>query len=222
MLRKILILGIALGLLSSARSTQAIWVNLTPEQIQEAIAYGKSTKEKELREEWRIGMDLRNGTLVTWEFYIDDLIKKAMGQSSTLSRWISFVEVKTEFREIALQARKAFIQYRELSPAEIKEAIAKVQDKLIFDISTNTNILSFVKDYHAVIECKGKIIQPIYKNNDVESWATAWSPESPQYCAKCVYAFPINEIDPDSQITLILIRPHEGEVHFPFDLSKMR
>ena len=50
-----------------------------------------------------------------------------------------------------------------------------------------------------------------------------WRPMAPPILRGfCSYEFPLEKIDPDSEVSLIIISPQGGEAELLFDLSRMR
>ena len=72
-----------------------------------------------------------------------------------------------------------------------------------------------------MIKADGKTIQPILKKNPYLA-SPKMGGSSVYYEANCIYIFPADEIDPNGQLTLIVISPLGREWKFDYDLSKIK
>lgn len=175
---------------------QAMFMDLTPGQIEEAVRHGKAGKDSKMADfsrEWTVSL----GEKVGW------------------------ATLYTEFHNLAYKARKAAVEMRELRPHEIKKALVK-RDVITFSVTVMTDSLYY--NYHRPATLRiGERVEPAsYEFQPEMCEDSEYFPESPYYVAACVYQFPIQGIEPNSQITLTVIKPEGDEIHFDFDLSKMR
>lgn len=179
------------------RPAQAIWTELKDSQIEEAIQYGKRYKNYDVDKflgEW----------MVVWRKDADR------------------VGLYTKFNLLAVAARNAALESRELRSEEIKNTMAKAEGKLSFELVLYGDTSHFARNYHAVLNYKERYIQPSFKHNpDAEPYG--WRPMSPPiFRAFCSYEFTLTDIDPNAEVTLILIAPSGMERQAIFDLSRMR
>ncbi|HHT9121208.1 MAG TPA: hypothetical protein ACFYD3_11790 [Candidatus Hypogeohydataceae bacterium YC41] len=175
----------------------AFWTDLTAEQIKQAIEYGRTHKEyddEKFLKEWTV-------------------ILQGSGES---------VVVYTKYNLLALAARGAAKDSRELRPEEIDAILSKAEGRLAFRASLYGSTADFAQSFHAVLLYDEHIIQPIYKENPLAE-PYGWRPMAPPvFRALCSYEFPLKDINPNAAVTLLLINPRGGERQVNFDLSKMR
>lgn len=180
----------------TAKPALAIWPELNESQIREAIEYGKRFKnyenDKFLRE-WMV--HLENGNRVG---------------------------IYTKFNLIAMAARDAARESRELLPEEIEAILGEIDNKLSFKIILYGNTADFARHFHAVLLHNNRYIQPISKHNPLAE-PFGWWPMAPSlFRAFCSYEFSLDDIDPNAKVTFIIIHPRGGERELFFDLSRMR
>lgn len=176
----------------------AVWLNLTEEQTKQAVEYGKANKDKDMLEflnEWVV---VREGS-------------------------IERVGVNTKFSIIALAAREAAIQNRELTPKEIEEKMAEVNGLLSFRAVLYGPSSEFARYMDVVLEYKDKYIIPLRKHNPPQAQPRGWwAGRPPLFCAVCAYDFPDYFVDPRHVVTLVILSEFENDRRFVFDLSLMR
>lgn len=175
----------------------AIWTDLNPEQINQAIAYGKTRKEypdEKFFKEWTV---ILKGTEERVGLY-------------------------TKYNLLAMAAREAARESRELRPEEIETILSKAEGKLSFRATFYGSTPDFASSFHAVLLYNGRIIQPIYKENPLAE-PYGWRPMSPPiFRAVSSYEFPLKDIDPNAVVAIIFINPRGGERQVDIDLSKMK
>lgn len=177
-------------------SAEAVWFNLNPQQISEAIEYGKAgrdTKMAEFSGEWTVSL----GDKIGW------------------------ATLYSPFHNLTYKARKAAVERRELAEEEVKKVL-ETADTLSFSVTVFSDSLyytyqrlSYIKQGEKTVRSSYEFLPDLCENSD-------FFPESPAFVAACVYKFPVKDLDPSAQITLVVIKPTGDELHFPFDLSKMR
>lgn len=180
-----------------AAPSPAILQRLSPEQIVEAIKYGKShvqTDPLELLREWGVGLGPDKGDAI----------------------------IITEFLALALAARQFAARGEELSPLNIEDAVARSSGKLVFRVSTYGNKVEFAKEYTADLKPGEKTIPATFWTNGVgEAYGDGIS--QPAFVVDSDFFFPAAGIAPDSSITLI-VKDKDGKAvaEFKFDLAKIR
>jgi len=191
-------------------------IDLTSEQIQEAIDYGKTITEDnylDATEEWR---------------------KEIKSVAIAPGRNIGFIIINSSFRKLVIDSYSAFKKYQELSPKEIKKIIKTNKNEIFFIIYVYGDLPDFAKGYHVVLKCKNKVLQPSTKQN--ESWANYRGGDAPSYAAYSAglyYGFLFREKDsktkkevmvfnPYDTIILTVIPPDGEESNTEIDLSAMR
>lgn len=175
---------------------EAIMIGLTPEQTKEAIEYGKAGKKTamiDFSKEWSVSL----GEKVGWATLYD------------------------EFHNLAYMARKAALENRELLPHEIKKAVSQ-DNVLTFTATVLTDSMYYNYFRPSTLHFDDRVIAATYEFQPQMCEDSIYFPESPYYVAACVYKFPIEGIDPNSKVTLAVVKPEGDELLFEFDLSKMR
>lgn len=115
---------------------------LTPQQISQAIEYGKSRRGVDL-----VQRDHPNFTPI-WSTALTG------GQSG-------FAIVITPWMQVASAARDAAGQYRDLSSTEVGGVLAQANGQLEFWAAIVSSVDGFWRDAHAVLRQSGRTIQPI-------------------------------------------------------------
>ncbi len=175
----------------------AIWMDLSEGQADRAIEYGRTHKEynnDRLLKEWTV-------------------VLQGTGEE---------VVLYTKYSLLAMAARDAARESRELRPEEVESILAKAEGRLAFRAVFYGSTANFAQSYHAVLLYNERIIQPVHKENPLAE-PYGWRPLSPPiFRAFCSYEFSTKDINPDATVTLLLINPAGGEKQVDFDLSKMR
>lgn len=178
--------------------TYAIWLNLTEEQTKEAVKYGKDGKDKNML-----------------EFFSEWVV---VGKSG-----VERVGINTKFSLIALAAKEAAIQNRELTPEEIEKKTAGVNGTLSFQAVLYGPSAGFAKYLHVVLEYKDQYIIPIRKHNPERAMPRGWWPGKPHlFYAVCEYDFPDYFVDPHLTVTLLIFSELDPDRRFRFELSGIR
>ncbi len=190
-------LAIAILSMTFCSRAEAMLIGLTPEQMEEAIEYGKAHKGSadmaEFSREWTVSL----GEKVGW------------------------ATLYSEFHNLAYHARKAAVEKRELRQDEIRKVLAK-RNLISFSVTVMTDSLYY--NYHrpSTLKIGDRVVAASYEFQPQMCEDSIFFPESPYYTAGCVYKFQMEGITPDSQLTLSVVKPEGDEIHFDFDLSKMR
>lgn len=198
MRQKILFLWILSLFFAFSKDTYAVYYNLTDEQIRQAIEYGEKNKDTD---------------------YI-----------SFLGEWVNvsndgyeWAALNTKFSIVAYEAKQAALASRKLTEAQIYQSISEVEDILSFRVVLYGNSSDFAMDYHALLLYKNKPIQQVNEQNDTHSKPTNLGIRlSATYRATCRYDFPNYYIDPDDEVTLVILSPLNKERRFVFNLKEMR
>lgn len=177
-------------------NANAIIINLTQNQIKEAIDYGK-----------------KRNLILLGDF--------SDSWSVRLSKKEGWATLYTGYHNLAFKARKASIENYELSKQKIAEALA-ISDLLTFTISIFGDSIDFAQEYHASLRVNGKMISPVFEYAPEYAEPSEFWPEMPDHVAGCVAKFPLDGISPTSKVTLIM-KPFDGDVlEYDFDLSRMK
>ncbi len=191
-----LTLFVSILIISIAPQAQALWKEMTPQQIQEAVEYGRKGRDTHLlnfTREWTVNLGERVG-------------------------WATLY---TPFHSLAYKARKAAMENRELTDKDIKKALESA-DTLSFSVTMMCDDLYFNRQRPATLRQGEKVTASSYEFLPEICENSDFFPESPAYVASCVYKFPSKDITPDAPVTLVVIKPSGEELAFPFELSKVR
>lgn len=197
MLKKItLILALFTIISLTGKTAYCVSLNLTPNQINEAIEYGKKNKllsPTNFAAPWAVHLDEKNGWATLW----------------------------TPYHNIAFKAKKATVERRELSEGEILRALY-IKESLTFVVSVFGEYMEFAKGYNAILYSEDKPIYPMYSFLPDYAEPSSFYPENPAYVAGCVYKFPAENINKNSTLRLLITSPEGKELEFPFDLVKIK
>ena len=119
------------------RPVHAIFLELTTEQIEEAVEYGKKNKNIEIAafsRPWTICKDKGQGTATLF----------------------------TPFHNIAYKARKSAIEHREFTHDDVMHAV-EIGDTLTFSVTVYGDEYDFCAQYTAKLYYKDDVIQPEFE-----------------------------------------------------------
>jgi hypothetical protein len=179
-----------------AKPTYCMSVQLTASQINEAVEYGKNSKRlspAEFAAPWIVRLDEKSGWATLW----------------------------TPFHNVAFKAKKAAVENRELSQGEILRAL-HINESLTLVVSVFGEYMKFAKGYNAILYSNDKPVYPIYSYFPEFAEPSSFYPEEPAFVAGCVYKFPIDDIDQDSNAKLLITSPEGKELEFEFDLVHIK
>lgn len=176
------------------RPAAAIWVNLTPEQTERALKIGG----------FQASMGNSARFMEKWS------VNLGPGKGAAL--------LMTEFLSVAFAAEAAAKNFASLQPWEVQDARARASGKLVFSVTTfgdNANYADGLRGW--VIDGKRQVQNTHWQNGTPEP------AEGGGYVADSTFWFPMEGIDPEAKITLLIRHAGTGrEWRFPFDLSQMR
>ncbi|MBC6932254.1 MAG: hypothetical protein DYG83_13460 [Candidatus Brocadia sp. AMX2] len=197
-MKKFLFLWMVVLLFAFSKDAYAVYFFLTDEQIRQAIEYGEKNKDLDyisFFDEW---------VVVSHDGY----------------EWAA---LNTKFSMLAYEARQAALAAGKLTEPQIFQMISEVEDILSFRVVLYGNSPGFAGDYHAVLLYKNKPIQPVNEQNDTHARPTNLGIRMPAtYRAACQYDFPNYYLEPDEEVTLIILSSLNKERRFVFNLKEMR
>lgn len=178
--------------------SDGIKLDLTQEEVKEAIALGKQGKES-----------------------LQDLLKPYLfrGEQTIYRDYKDGGHVVTKFVELAALSCELARKYKSPTQEDIDE-ILKNQTLTIL-VNTFGSAKDFTRDYHVVLKQGDKVIQPA---GIVRKEAkTPYPPESdyPSMEATLFTRFPYSEIDLKGKATIALIK-ERGEFPFEVDFSQCK
>ena len=171
-------------------------VNLTTNQINEANKYGKTNRlasPQDFSAPWVVRLDEEKGWATLW----------------------------TPYHNIAFKAKKAAVERRELSQGEILRAL-HIKESLTFVVSVFGEYMEFARGYNAILYSGDKIVYPIFSYFPDFAEPSSFYPENPAFVAGCVYKFPIEDINQNLEVKLLVTSPEGNEFEFVFNLAKIK
>ena len=127
--------------------------------------------------------------------------------------------VMTPFHRLALAARNAAFQDRELRPKEIEALLKEQQGKLVLWATLRGGREDFARFYAPRLVARQREVKASFTQNE----RTALRGEDGRYTARCLYVFPTEGLDPRDAVTLLVQDAEEKSVaRFAIDLAAMR
>ncbi|MFQ5687787.1 MAG: hypothetical protein ACE5GV_14130 [Candidatus Scalindua sp.] len=194
--KTVIVLGFLTIMILTHKTAYCMSVNLTVDQINEAIKYGhanKRTSPRDFAKPWVAHLDKRSGWATLW----------------------------TPYHNVAFKAKKAAVERRELSQREILRAL-HIKESLTFVVSVFGEYMEFARGYNAILYSDGKAVYPIFSYFPDFAEPSSFYPEEPAYVAGCVYKFPIEDINQNSEARLLITSPEGKELEFVFDLVNVK
>ncbi len=191
-----LILALFTTISLAGKTAYSVSLNLTPGQVNEAIEYAKKNKRlspTNFAKPWVTNLGEKSGWATLW----------------------------TPYHNVAFKAKKAAVEKRELSKGEILRAL-HFKESLTFVVSIFGNYMEFAKGYNAILYCEDKPVYPMYTFFPDYAEPSSFYPEEPAYVAGCVYKFPVDNINQNSTLKLLISSPEGDELEFPFDLVNIK
>jgi hypothetical protein len=129
------------------------------------------------------------------------------------------VLVLTPFHRLALAARHAAFKHEPLKPAEVQRVLRKDADRLVVWVRLRGRSEDFARHYAPRLLHETREIRPSFVQNE----RTAMRQGDGIYRARCVYAFPVRDLNGQARLTLVVADADGRDVgRFPIDLSSMR
>ncbi len=179
-----------------SKTTYCITFDLSSNQINEAIEYGKNNRRASIK----------------------DFIKPWVVQLGAKTGWATLY---TPYHNVAFKAKKAAVERRDLSQGEIFKALL-IKESLTLTVSVFGDYMQFARGYNAILFHGEKNIYPVFAYFPEFAEPSEFYPEPPVYVAGCVFKFPTEEIDPNAVVTLFVTSPEGDKFKFEFDLSKIK
>jgi len=202
-----------------------IKVNLTEEEVQEAINWGAENKDSPigtLESFYKFGIPKR----------VRDAARKTLKRASATTREKSkaidiilagdeYGYISTTFYRLAELSYRKAREYKSPERSSIDSTLMLGRKKFGIYIFTYGGSLDFAKNYHMVIKQGEKVIQPTGRCGDERANMTSSWPNYPSYRAMVSGWFSYSEIDLKGKATIILIKDR-GESEFEVDFSKYK
>jgi len=129
------------------------------------------------------------------------------------------ITVVTPFYRLAQEARNAAFKQEALKPREVTRLLREGNRRLSFWAVFQGLREDFARWYEPVLLARGQEIKASFVQNE----RTALRQESGRYLARCLYAFPTDELQPHDRITLLIRTRERREIaKFNVDLGVMR
>ena len=129
------------------------------------------------------------------------------------------VAVLTPFHRLAVAARHAAFKHEPLEPSEVERVIKKDAGRLIVWVSLRGRRQDFARYYAPRLVQGTREIGPAFVQNE----RTALLQDDGVYLARCVYGFPVRDLDGRASVALIVADIEGRDVsRFTIDLASMR
>jgi hypothetical protein len=173
------------------------------------------------------------GDAAAASFTLDDAARREairVGERSTLAEgfdreWVVTGEdgtglaVLTPFHRLAVAARHAAFKKEPLKPADIERVLKQDAQRFVVWVHLRGASEDFARHYVPRLLDGTREIQASFVQNE----RTAPRQDDGTYLARCVYGFPIRDIDARGRLALVIADADGREVRtFTIDLSTMR
>jgi hypothetical protein len=174
------------------------------------------------------------GAAAAASFSLNDTDKQAavrVGERSTLAEGFDrewqvggvgggeSLTVLTPFHRLVLAARHASFKKERLKPTEVERVVKQDAQRLVVWVHLRGGSEDFARHYVPRLVDGPREIKASFVQNE----RTALRHDDGAYRARCVYGFPIRDIDPQGRVTLTVADADGRDVsHFTIDLSSMR
>jgi len=129
------------------------------------------------------------------------------------------VSVLTPFHRLAVAARHAAFKNESLKPAEIERVLKKDAGRLVVWVSLRGRSEDFARYYAPRLMQGTREIRPAFVQNE----RTAVRQDDGVYVARCVYGFPVRDLDGRARVALLVADADGRDVsRITIDLSAMR
>jgi hypothetical protein len=129
------------------------------------------------------------------------------------------VTVLTPFHRLAVAARHAAFKNEPLKPAEVERLLKKAAGRLVVWVQLRGRSEDFARYYVPRLVHGTREIRPTFVQNE----RTAVRQDDGVYLARCVYGFPVRDLDGRARVALLLADGDGRDVgRFTIDLSSMR
>ena len=129
------------------------------------------------------------------------------------------VTVLTPFHRLAVAARHAAFKNKPLEPSEVERVIKKDAGRLIVWVSLRGRREDFARHYAPRLLQGTREIRPAFVQNE----RTALPQDDGVYLARCVYGFPVSDLNGGARVALIVADVEGRDVsRFTIDLASMR
>jgi len=129
------------------------------------------------------------------------------------------VTVITPFHRLVLAARNAAFKKEHMKESEPAKLLREQQDRLVIWVNLHGPREDFARFYSPRILLEDREIEPAFVQNE----RTAVRTDAGVYRARCVYGFPVKEMNPKARLILVVRNPDGRDVsRFTIDLASMR
>jgi hypothetical protein len=127
--------------------------------------------------------------------------------------------VLTPFHRLVVAARHAAFKNEPLKPAEVERMLKKDAGRLVVWVRLRGRGADFARYYVPRLVQGTREIRPSFVQNE----RTALRQDDGVYLARCVYGFPVRDLDGRANVVLMVSDADGGAVsRFTIDLSSMR
>jgi hypothetical protein len=127
--------------------------------------------------------------------------------------------VLTPFHRLVAAARHAAFKNQTISPSQVSRVLKQDAGRLVVWVQLRGKREDFARHYRPRLLAGAREIKPAFVQNE----RTALRQEDGVYVARCVYAFPLRDLDGRARVTLRIADAEGRDVsRFAIDLSTMR
>ena len=192
-------LALALMLGGSAGPADALLVDLTDDQVEQAIAQGRETYQR-----------YRHSRQA-----LDDLDPEYVVTGDHDGRALLF----TEFGSIVLETRRYLAIGRRFTPNDLTPIIAPLRGRIEFIVVTSGDTREFLRESKiSLVDAKTRHEPKIWHVN--RGVAKPGAPN--EFVASGRYSFDARDIDTSRPVLLVVQRADGRELRFEFDLARLR
>ncbi len=178
-----------------APPSEAVLVELSEEDVKDAVQYGKDNKNAgylEFFKDWRADLGYGAGS----------------------------ARVITPFSKIAFEAKHA--EDEGVDREVIEEILKESKGRLAFGVSVYGEARDFAQNASAVLIQGKKTVKPVESRPVMKAEVTDSWPNPPAYRAICYFYFSTKGIDLEGTVALVVSVADQKDVRFNFDLSGIR
>jgi hypothetical protein len=129
------------------------------------------------------------------------------------------VTVLTPFHRLVVAARHAAFKDETITPSEVTRVLKRDANRLVLSVQLRGKTEDFARYYAPLLLAGPRDIKPTFVQNE----RTPPRQEDGVYLARCVYGFPLRDLEGQERVTLRVADADGREVsRFIIDLARMR
>lgn len=129
------------------------------------------------------------------------------------------VSVLTPFHRLVVAARHAAFKNEAITPSEVTRVLKRDASRLVLSVQLRGKREDFARHYAPLLLAGPREIKPAFVQNE----HTPLRQEDGVYLARCMYGFPLSDLEGQERVTLRVSDAEGREVsRFTIDLARMR